>query len=431
MEIQDDRTIWERVEGFFSGHKRAEPEDTQSEPLMTLENFLLEAGIRGDVITRQMAENIPALSGCVELISNTVASLPVQLYRAQNGQTETVQDDPRIKILNEDTGDTLNGFQFKKALVEDFLYMGNGYAYIRKRRNIVRGLHYVPENQVSIVKNADPIFKAYKILVNGGEYWPHQFVKVTRCTEDGVTGKGVVETNPEILAIAYNYMHYENKMAKTGGNKKGFVKAKNRLGKDEMTELKKQWTLMYSGNSENCVVLNNGLDFQESGSTSTEMQLNESKVQNGNEICKIMGVPPSLFSVNGQANEDDFTKFVKMAVLPILKNIETALNKDLLLETEKGSFYFEFDTKEILKAEIDKRYAAYQTAIKNNILTINETRELENKPPIDIFKDRVVLGLDAVLMDTKSGEIYTPNTGQTSNLNQGGGEKPDANRDKE
>ena len=144
-----------------------------------------------------------------------------------------------------------------------------------------------------------------------------------------------------------------------------------------------------------------------------------------------MGVPPSLFSVNGQANEDDFTKFVKMAVLPILKNIETALNKDLLLETEKGSFYFEFDTKEILKAEIDKRYAAYQTAIKNNILTINETRELENKPPIDIFKDRVVLGLDAVLMDTKSGEIYTPNTGQTSNLNQGGGEKPDANRDKE
>ena len=158
MEIQDERTIWERVEGFFFGHKRAEPGDTQSEPLMTLENFLLEAGIRGDVITRKMAENIPALSGCVELISNTVASLPVQLYRATNGQTETVQDDPRVKILNKDTGDTLNGFQFKKALVEDFLYMGNGYAYIRKRRNIVRGLHYVPENQVSIVKNADPIF---------------------------------------------------------------------------------------------------------------------------------------------------------------------------------------------------------------------------------------------------------------------------------
>jgi len=59
MEIQNDRTIWERVEGFFSGHKRAEPEDTQSEPLMTLENFLLEAGIRGDVITRQMADRWP------------------------------------------------------------------------------------------------------------------------------------------------------------------------------------------------------------------------------------------------------------------------------------------------------------------------------------------------------------------------------------
>lgn len=403
-------------------------EEIRSTEGTTLENLLLEAGLAQDIITREIALNIPTLAGCTELVSNTVAIIPIKLYKEVDGNIEEVKDDTRTSLLNDDTRDTLDGFQFKKALVNDYLLDGNGYAYINKYQGQVISLHYVDEKNVSINKNADPIFKSYSILVNGETYKPYDFIKILRSSKDGSAGVGIIKSNPKILAVTSNSLDYENILAKTGGNKKGFIKAAKKLGKEAMDLLKEQWNLMYKKNSENCIVLNEGLEFQESNSTSTEMQLNENKIANGNEICKILNIPPSMITGDGKANESDYEKYVKMAILPILKAIESALNKDLLLEKEKGSFYFAFDCKELLKGDIEKRYKAYEIAIKNKILGINEVRYEEDKKPIDAFNDTVVLGLNDVLYNTKTGRIYTPNTDKESNMNLKGGDI-DENRD--
>jgi len=178
---------------------------------------------------------------------------------------------------------------------------------------------------------------------------------------------------------------------------------------------------MYSGNSETCVVLNKGLKFKESSATPTEMQLNENKVTNGEEICKILNVPPSILTGDGKANESDYEKMIKLAVLPILNSLISSLNKDLLLEKEKKSFYFGFDASELLKADIEKRFKAYEIGIKNKILQVNEARYKEDLPPIDALNNTLVLGLNDVLYYTDTGEIYTPNTDKTTNLKGGEG----------
>lgn len=382
-----------------------------------IEDLLLAAGLLKDTVTREMAFNIPSLEGCMELVSNTIATLPIKLFREDNGKISEVKDDNRTNLLNEDTKDTLDGFQFKKALVQDYLAMGNGYSYINKVRGRAVSLHYVKESNVLINANADPIFKDYSILVNGETYKPYDFIKICRNSMDGVTGEGIIERNNKILAVAYNSLEYENLLAKTGGNKKGFIKSITKLSKEAIEELKSQWNNMYSGNSENCVVLNNGLEFQESSSTSMEMQLNENKKTNGIEICKILNIPPSMIEGDGKANDSEYEKFVKMAILPILKAIVTALNKDLLLEKEKGSFYFAFDIKELLKGDIEKRFKAYEIGVKNGFLGVNEVRYEEDKEPIEAFNDVIKLGLQDVLYNTITGDVYTPNTDKTSNVN--------------
>lgn len=384
-----------------------------------LESLLLQVMLKEDMVTREMAINIPTLAGCVELISNTIATLPIKLYKEENGKVLTVEDE-RISLLNDDTRDTLNAFQFKKALIRDYLIKGNGYAYINKSKNKFLSLHYVAENNVTINMNSDPIFKSYNILVNGETYKPYEFIKLLRNTENGAEGIGIIESNPKILSVAYNSLDYENILAKTGGNKKGFIKAASKLSQESIDLLKEQWNKMYSKNSENCVVLNSGLEFKESSATSTEMQLNENKVTNGDEICKILNVPPSMISGDGKANESDYDKFVKMAILPIIQEMLTSLNRDLLLEKEKKSFYFAFDIKELLKGDIEKRYRAYEIAIKNGFLTINEVRYEEDKEPIEAFNDVVKLGLQDVLYNTKTKEVYTPNTDKTSKIGEGG-----------
>lgn len=406
--------------------------EVRTEEVTTLEDLLLQAKVGEDRVTKEMALNIPTLAGCLELVSNTIATLPIQLFKEENGKVTQVLDDNRVNLLNDDTRDTLDGFQFKKALVDDYLLMGNGYAYINKNRGKIESLHYVKESDVSINKNVDPIFKSYDILVGGETYYPHNFIKILRNTKDGATGTGIIESSNKLLTATYNSLVYENILAKTGGNKKGFIKSESsKLTDDAIRELKDQWGKMYSGNSENCIVLNKGLSFQESGSTSTEMQLNENKKANGIEICKILNVPPSMIEGDGKANESDYEKFVKMAILPILRAILSSLNRDLLLEKEKKSFYFAFDIKELLKGDIEKRFKAYEIGIKNGFLSINEVRYEEDREPIKAFEDIIKLGLQDVLFNTKDNTIYTPNTDKTSKITDLKGGEKDEDRSKE
>lgn len=384
-----------------------------------IKDLLLAAGLIEDSITRMEALNIPTLAGCVELISSIVASIPIKLYKDEDGEVSEIKDDIRLKLLNEETGDTLTSFEMKKALVIDYLLMGNGYIYINKQRGNIESLHYVKESDVSINRNVDPIFKNYDVLVNGHIYKPYNFIKLLRHTDNGADGYGIIEENSLLLSVAYNSLKYENILSKTGGNKKGFIESEGKLSTESMVNLKDQWRNMYSNNTENCIVLNKGLTFKESQATPTELQLNENKIANGSEICKVLNMPPSIISGDGKANEGDFDKAFKMAILPILNALIASINRDLLLEKEKKSFYFGYDANELLKGDIEKRFKAYEIAIKNKIMGVNEVRYKEDLEPVDLFEDTILLGLNDVLYNTKNKTVYTPNTDKTSNLKGG------------
>ena len=413
--------FWKRKE-----NKRAEENINENE--RALFDMLLRAGLGTDHVSREMAENVATLEGCIELISNAVAMIPIKLFKEEDGKVIEIKDDVRVKLLNDDTKDTLTAFDFKKALIQDYLLVGNGYAYINKERNVIKSIHYVKVEDLSVNMNVDPIFKDYDILVNGQTYKPYEFLKILRNTKDGATGIGIIESNPILLSVAYNSLIYENILSKTGGNKKGFLNSEKTLDRTAIETLKDQWNKLYSGNSQNCVILNKGLTFQESAATPTEMQMNENKVTNGDEICTILNIPPGILRGDGKANSNIYEQMFKLAVLPVLSNFITGINRDLLLEREKGSFYFEGDLKEILKGDIEKRFKAYEIAVKNKFFDINEVRYEENKPPIEALEDTIVLGLNDVLYNTKTGRIYTPNTNKDINMNLKGGESNE-NRD--
>ena len=387
--------------------------NTESE--RSIDDVLLSAILSQDSISCEQVLNIPAVARCVNLISETVSMIPIKLYREDitDGKRKTVEiADHRCDLLNEDTKDTLDGAQFKKALVRDYLLNGNAYAYINKQRNSVKSLHYVDSKNVTINQNFDPIFKDYNILVHGQTYKPFEFLKILRATKDGARGSGIVEENGELLKVAYTTLKFEQNLVSTGGNKKGFINAKNRLTKEAIDALKAAWYKFYSNNDENVIILNEGLTFQEASNTSVEMQLNESKKSMSDSILELFGVPTDW----------SWETFIKTAIMPILATFECALNRDLLLEKEKKSFYFAFDTKEIIKGDIKTRFEAYKTALESNLMQIDEVRYLENLEPLGL--NFIKLGLQDVLFNPVTKEVYTPNTNQITNIeNKNGGLK--------
>mgnify|MGYP000124630474 FL=1 len=382
--------------GFFDRYKKRDTTPTL-EPQVS--DVLLKALLNGETITREKALTLPAVSGDVDFICNSVACMPVKLYKYKQGKVTEVENDSRTKLLNGDTGDTLDAFQMKKAMVEDYLLGKGGYAFIQKNRNDVTGLYYVQENNVAILKNADPIHKEYKISVDGNMYEPYEFIKLLRNTKDGASGIGLTVEVSKALETAYQTLLYQLSLVKSGGNKKGFLKSNRKLGQEEIDTLKRAWKNMYANNEENVVVLNNGLEFQEASNSSVEMQLNESKTTLQGEIN-------NLFHISG-----DFDLTFKEAIYPIIKAFETALNRDLLLEKEKKNMFFEFDTKEIVKASLQERYNAYKTAKETGFMTLNEIRKSENLNYVEGL-DVVNVGLGAVLYDTQTQKYFTPNTGQ-------------------
>lgn len=387
---------------LFNRSKR----DTEPVVEPQVSDVLLRALLTGEPITRQKAMTLPAVSAAVDFITSTVACMPVRLYKRTKGVVEEVENDPRVRMLNGDTGDTLDGYQLKKAMVEDYLLGKGGYCYIQRSRNDVTGLYYVATDNVSININADPIHKDYDILVGADIYKPFEFIKLLRNTKDGASGVGLTVEVSKALETAYQTLVYQLSLVKAGGSKRGFLKANRKLGQEEIDTLKNAWARLYANSEENVVVLNNGVDFQEASSTSTEMQLNENKQTLAGEINGIFHI------------KDSFEETYKCAIYPIICAFETALNRDLLLESEKKKYYFAFDSREIIKASLKERYEVYQLAKQCGLMTINEMRKAENMNTIEGM-DILNLGLDSVLYNTQTGEIYTPNTDSTKTAQSG------------
>ena len=380
-----------------------EKRDTEPQIVPPVNDVLLQALLNNEEITREKALTLPAVSGAVDLIGNMIACMPVKLYKDQNGKIKEQWDDRRVKLLNGDTGDTLDAFQLKKAMVEDYLMGKGGYCFIQRNRNEVVSLRYVEDIYITILKNYKPIFKDYVILVMGEEYKPYEFIKLLRNTKDGSTGVGLTQELGKTLETAYDTLLYQLSLVKSGGNKKGFLKAQRRLGQEEINTLKRAWRNMYANNSENVVVLNNGLEFQESSNSSVEMQLDQNKRTLAEEINKIFHI------------YENFELTFKEAIYPIVKAFETALNRDLLLEKEKGKYFFEFDVKEIIKASLRERYEAYKLAKETGFLTLNEIRKTENLEEIEGL-DVVNVGLGAVLYSADTHTYFTPNTATTTDM---------------
>lgn len=381
-----------------------------SNPAEDIDDPLLQALLNGGTITKSDAMKIPAVAKNVGLITDMISTIPIKLYR-KNDEGKTVEvDDARVNLLNRDTGDTLSGPEFKKAIVEDYLLEKGGYAVINRKpySNKVQSINYVQSGYVNVQIGTDPVFKAVEFRINGQSYDKMNIIRLLRNTKNGGTGKSLVNQVEAALQAAYESMKYQLNLVRTGGHKKGFLKSSKKLSQEAMDKLKDAWKRMYEDGTEKCIILNDGIEFQESSATSVEMQLNESINSFNKQIDEIFRY------------DNNFFMYFKKAIVPILAEFEASLNRDLLLEREKDFMWFQFDTKDILKGNLKERYEAYRIAKETGWLTLNEIREEENKESVDGL-DIIAMSLGQVVFDINTGKYYVPNTGENIKIGEKGG----------
>lgn len=385
---------------FFKKEKRSTENDVIADVLNGLSPL-----VNGKTITKQQAMSIPVVTKSVNWIASAISGLPIKMYKRTDKGYVEVYDDYRLPLLNNYSGNCMTANDLKKQLITDLLLDGNGYAYISKLGNKIEKLSYIPTNKLTYTESVDNINKIVNIWVDGKQVQDYNVFRLVNNTKNGVSGIGFVSDCQDLLSTILGSLQYENSSI-SSGVRRGFLKSKAKLDKDKMDELKQAWKRLTNPNQSDVLVLNAGIEFEDASSTATESQLSQNKTINMHQILAYFGLPTNFFE---GANSDSYLTAVRIAVLPIVKQLVTALNNYLLLESEKQDLKFDIDTSELLRINANERFTAYQTGLSSGILTIDEVRRMENLPVLDM--QYLKLGLGDVLYNIKDGSIFVPNTG--------------------
>lgn len=361
--------------------------------------------VNGKTISRKQAMSIPVVTKSVNWIASAIASLPIKMYRRTDKGYIEIYDDYRLPLLNNYSGNCMTANDLKRQVIIDLLLEGNGYAYISKLGNKIEKLSYVPTSKLTYTESVDNIDKIVNVWVDGKQVQDYNVFRLVNNTKNGISGVGFISDCQDLLSTILSSLQYENNSI-SSGVRRGFLKSKSKLDKDKVDELKQAWKRLTSPSQSDVLVLNAGIEFEDASNTATESQLSQNKTINMHQILAYFGLPTNFFE---GANSDAYLTAVRIAVIPIVKQLVNALNNYLLLESEKQDLKFDIDTSEILRINANERYNAYQTGLNSGILTIDEVRRMENLPVLDM--QYLKLGLGDVLYNIKDGKIFVPNTG--------------------
>lgn len=359
----------------------------------------------GSTVTRQQAMSIPVVTKSVAWIAGAIAALPIKMYTKTDSGYQEVYDDYRLPLLNDYSGNGMIANDLKRQILVDLLLDGNGYAYISKKGNKITKLSYIPTSRLTYTESVDTIDKVVNVWIDGRSVQDYNVFRLVNNSKNGISGVGFVSDCQDLLSTVLSSLHYENSSI-SSGVRRGFLKSKSKLDQDKVNELRRAWRKLATPNQSDVLVLNAGIEFEDASSTATESQLSQNKVINMHQILAYFGLPTNFFE---GVNSDAYLTAVRIAVLPIVKQLTNALNNYMLLESEKSNMKFEIDTSDLLRINANERFAAYQTGLQSGILTIDEVRRMENLPVLDM--QYLKLGLGDVLYNISDGKIFVPNTG--------------------
>lgn len=373
-------------------------------------------------ISEEQAMSIPAVSAAVNLISSSVAKLPIELKKIDSdGNIEKVEDDYRLFLLNDEPNESQYASTLKKRMTIDYLFYGASFLYTERknRSNKIKSIHRLPVEKVNIErKKKDGYIDSYSIYLDGERknmFKTIDIITMLKDTEDGFEPRGILDTGYKTLSNSLSEIEYSSSILKNGSLPLAVLKAANRLSDDVIKRIKRDWSNSYTGesNAGKTVLLEEGLEYETISLNPNELELTESKKGSLADIARLFNIPESMINSSANkynSNEENNILFLQYTLEPILINMQKALNKTLLLESEKTSkYYFEFDTSEIMTITEKERAEIAQILSNTSSVTQNEIRQLLGKPKLE--KDYMFLSQGKVFYNTETGKAFNPNLG--------------------
>lgn len=345
------------------------------------------------------ALQVSTVWACVKLLSETISSLPLFLYRTgANGERKLARDDDLYMVLHDMPNRRQTAQEFWEYMLINLFLRGNAFARIvRNSRGKVVSLWPLSADQVEVKKLEDGSL-VYIYAVDSSQFiFADKDVLHVRGIGGDVVGLSPLDYMRGSVSLAIKAQSHTNKTYNKNARRPGILMSDNVLTREQRSALKNNFADIVAGGEKELYILEAGFKFEALGLTPADLQLLETQQYSVENLARFFGVPSVLINDTsktttwGTGVEQIIEGFYKFTIRPQVERIEQSISRWVLSPSQRASgMIVEFSLDALLRASLKDRIEIYAKATQNGIYTRNECRQFENLPPKDGGNDLTV-----------------------------------------
>ena len=325
---------------------------------------------------------VSAVWACVKLLSETVSSLPLNIYEKDN---KTIANDFYFQsFINHKPNRYQTRQEFFETMMLNLTLHGNAYARITRINGKIINLMPLMSAQVEVNLANDGSIVYQYTSDNSVEFLAEQSVWHIKLYGNGIIGKSPLAFGRNMIGIAQAAEKTVTRIYTNGGKRSGVLVLDKLLTSAQRDQVRENFSSLTTSTDERLLVLEMGMKFDPIAMSPQDIELLSSRKFQLEEICRWFGVPSILVNDTsgstawGSGIEQLVSGFYKLNLRPYLERFEASIDANLLSDNERKIYRSEFDFEGLLRSDFKSRLEGYRTAIAGSILTPNEVRKLEN-----------------------------------------------------
>lgn len=375
-------------------------------------------GGEGKVVTPESALQFSAVFACVKIISETLASVPLIVYRRRSdGGKDRASEHPLYKLLrNRPNRMKMSGLEFREMLTAHVLLWGNAYAQILRNRN-GEPLEVYPLHPSRVRPDFSPTGElVYLVRTSDGKETvlsADEVFHIRGYRDSGHEGLSPVAAFRQAITLGLSLEDFGKNFFEGGAFPSSVLEYDGTLGDEAKKNLRESWQALYGGSSrgKKVAVLEAGLKWKPMGIPQTDAEFLATRRFQVEEIARIYRVPPHMLADLTRSTysniEQQSIDFVTYTMLPWFRRWEEAITRDFL-GGDDSEVFSEFLIDGLLRGDTLSRFQAYGLGRQWGLYSINDIRVKENMNPIGPEGDVYLSPLNMV----PAGDERAPEPGQ-------------------
>lgn len=340
-------------------------------------------------VNEDSAMQLSAVWACVRLLSETVASLPVNVYRKTATGRELAPDHWLAVLMARKPNRYQTKVEFFETLMLNLALHGNAYAKITKVGGKIRSLLPLMASQIETKLLADGSVVHLYHADGNVDVLSAESVWHVKLYGNGIVGKSPLAFGRNMFGIAQAAEQSVGKIYANGGKPSGVLSFDRLLTKEQRASVRENFATLTTGTDDRLLVIEQGMKFDAVSMSPQDIELLASRKHQIDEIARWFGVPSILINQNegsttlGSSTAEIISGFYKLNLRPYLERIEASVQTWLFTPEEANQYEFEFDFEGLLRSDLKSRLEGYRTAVAGTILTPNEVRRIEGWPRVE------------------------------------------------